>query len=256
MNTQQVGALVTGGASGLGEACARMIVEAGGNVTLLDLNEERGQHVAKELGDSAQFFAVNVTSGDEVQNAIDKHIERLGALHVAINCAGIATGFRVVNKDGSPCDLEKFTRTVQVNLIGTFNVSRLAAAQMNKNEPNDGGERGVIINTASVAAFEGQIGQSAYAASKGAVAAMTLPLARELARAGIRVNTIAPGIFDTPMMASMSEKVRTSLAEQIPFPSRFGHPEEYASLAKHIIENTVINGETIRIDGAIRMSAR
>ncbi|TNE51293.1 MAG: 3-hydroxyacyl-CoA dehydrogenase [Deltaproteobacteria bacterium] len=256
MNLQNCGALITGAASGLGEACARMIVKNGGSVTLLDLNEERGQALASDLGDKAQFFRVDVTSNDEVQNAIDKHVEAFGGLHAAINCAGIATGFRVVNKDGTPCDLEVFTRTVTVNLVGTFNVCRLAATQMNKNEPNEQGERGVLINTASVAAFEGQIGQSAYSASKGGVAAMTLPLAREFARAGIRVLCIAPGIFDTPMMASMPDKVRDSLAAQIPFPSRFGQPSEYAFLAKHILENTVLNGETIRLDGAIRMGAR
>lgn len=256
MNLQHCGALITGAASGLGEACARMLVQAGGRVTLLDLNPERGQAITESLGESAQFFRVDVTSDSEVAEAIRKHVQRFGALHSVLNCAGIATGFRVVNKDGTPCDLATFTKTIQVNLVGTFNVARLAAAQMQQNEPNAFGERGVIINTASVAAFEGQIGQAAYAASKGGVAAMTLPLAREFAKMGIRVMCIAPGIFDTPMMASMPDKVRQSLAEQIPFPSRFGQPEEYAALARHILENVMLNGEVIRLDGAIRMGAR
>lgn len=256
MNLTGCGVLITGAASGLGEACARMIVEAGGRVTLLDLNEERGRAIAQSLGESAQYFRVDVCSDREVTEAIQQHVQRFQALHITLNCAGIATGFRVVNKDGTPCDLDVFTRTIQVNLVGTFNVIRLSAAQMQKNDPNEAGERGVIINTASVAAFEGQIGQSAYAASKGGVAAMTLPLAREFAKAGIRVMCIAPGIFDTPMMAGMPDKVRQSLAEQIPFPSRFGKPEEFAALAKHILDNAMLNGEVIRLDGAIRMGAR
>lgn len=256
MELQGHGALVTGGASGLGQACAKMFVDHGAKVTLLDLAEERGAAYAAELGENAQFIRADVTSEEDIANAVNAHKETFGGLHFVINCAGVATPSKVLGRDGAAKPLSKFAQVVQINLVGSFNVLRLAAEQMAQNEPNEGGERGVIINTASVAAFDGQIGQAAYSASKGGVAAMTLPLAREFARNGIRVMTIAPGIFDTPMLAGLPEKARASLSEQVPFPSRLGNPSEYAALAKHIIENALLNGETIRLDGALRMAAK
>jgi len=246
--------IITGGSSGLGEATARRFVAAGGRVVLADI-DSRGEAVARELGSSAAFAQTNVTDEASVTAAIEMAVSRFGGLHGAVNCAGIALGKRVVGKEG-PHELPEFARVVHINLVGTFNVVRLAAARMAKLPAGPDGERGVIINTASCAAFEGQIGQAAYSASKAGVAGMTLPIARELARFGIRVMTIAPGTFDTPMMAGMPEAVRKSLAEQVPFPPRLGRPDEYAALAQHIVENQMLNGEVIRLDGAMRMGAK
>jgi NAD(P)-dependent dehydrogenase (short-subunit alcohol dehydrogenase family) len=247
--------LVTGGGSGLGAACARHLVGAGGNVLVLDIREEAGRQVADELGSKARFVSADVTNQREVQQAIDTAVHAWGSLAGAINCAGILGAARVVGKEG-PHDLDLFSRVIQVNLIGTFNVVRLAAAQMALNVPNSDGERGVMICTASVAAFDGQIGQAAYAASKGGVASMMLPIARELARFGIRAVAIAPGVFETPMVSALPEAAQQSLAAQVPFPPRLGHPREYAALARHIIENPMLNGTTIRLDGALRMGAK
>jgi NAD(P)-dependent dehydrogenase (short-subunit alcohol dehydrogenase family) len=247
-------ALVTGGGSGLGAATARMVTEQGGSVVVADVDRERGQRVAAELGERARFVPTDVTDEAAVGAAVAAALE-LGGLHVAVSCAGIAPAERVLGRDG-PHSLARFATAVQVNLVGTFNVARLAAQAMAANEPGEDGERGVIVNTASVAAFDGQIGQAAYSATKAGVAGMTLPIARELARLGIRVMAIAPGIFDTPMLAAMPDQVRDSLGAQIPFPSRLGHPTEYAALVRHIVENRMLNGETIRLDGAIRMAPR
>lgn len=247
--------LVTGGSSGLGAACARLFAQHGANVIIADLNEEKGRELAAELGDQTRFVTTDVTDPDAVQQAIDTATSTFGGLHGVVNCAGIAVAFKVLSKYG-PHDLDLFARAIAINLTGTFNVIRLAAAVMSQAEPNDAGERGVIINTASVAAFDGQIGQAAYSASKGGIVGMTLPIARELARYGIRVATIAPGIFDTPMLAALPEAARESLGKQVPFPPRLGQPAEYAALAKHIVENVMLNGETIRLDGAIRMAPR
>lgn len=248
--------LVTGGSSGLGAACVRRLGQAGGNVIIADLNEAAGVELAAELGEGVRFVRVDVTSAADVDTAVTTALNTFGALHGVINCAGIAIAAKLLDRDGNPHDFDAFSKVIQINLMGTFNVIRLAAAVMSKGAPNAAGERGVIINTASVAAFDGQIGQVAYAASKGGVVALTLPLARELARSGIRVMTIAPGIFETPMMAGLPEKARQSLAEQVPFPSRLGRPDEYAALAQHIIENEMLNGEVIRLDGAIRMAPK
>ncbi len=249
--------LITGASSGLGAGCARVFAAAGARVVIADLNATLGQALAEELGTRAIYVPTDVTDETSVQQAIDAAVATFGTLRGVINCAGIATARTVVNKDG-PHPLALFSKIIQVNLIGTFNVIRLAGAAMLANAPVPGGsgERGVIINTASVAAFDGQIGQAAYAASKGGVAAMTLPIAREFARAGIRVMTIAPGTFDTPMLAGLPQAARDSLAQQVPFPSRLGRPEEYAALAQHIVENEMLNGEVIRLDGAIRMAPR
>lgn len=247
--------LITGGSSGLGAATARMLLDAGGNVLLADINEDNGTALANTLGDRAVFVATDVTNTPQVQRAIDTAGDRFGGLHGVINCAGMVLARKTVGRKG-PHDLESFARVIEVNLIGTFNVIRLAAAAMHDNEPNEEGERGVIVNTASIAAFDGQIGQAAYAASKGGIAALTLPVARDLARDGIRVMTIAPGIFDTPMMAGMPDDVRASLSEQVPFPSRLGRPAEYARLVRQVFENPMLNGEVIRLDGALRMAAK
>jgi NAD(P)-dependent dehydrogenase (short-subunit alcohol dehydrogenase family) len=248
-------ALVTGAGSGLGAATARLVVELGGRVVVADVDQERGGKVAGELGEAARFVGTDVTDEGSVGEAVAAAVDWGGGLHVAVNCAGIALAERVVGRDG-PHSLARYATTVQVNLVGTFNVTRLAAAAMAGNQPLADGERGVIVNTASVAAFDGQIGQAAYAASKAGVAGMTLPIARELARHGIRVVAVAPGIFDTPMLAGMAEEVRRSLGAQVPFPSRLGRPEEYAALVRHIVENPMLNGEVIRLDGAIRMAPR
>jgi NAD(P)-dependent dehydrogenase (short-subunit alcohol dehydrogenase family) len=246
--------LVTGGGSGLGAACARAFVAGGASVVVADVNEATGEALADELGAQARFARTDVTDEASVRAAVDLAREAFGGLHGAINCAGIAIAARVLGREG-PHALDRFARVIQVNLIGTFNVIRLAAAAMAANEPRTAsGERGVIINTASVAAFEGQIGQAAYSASKGGVAALTLPVARELARFGIRVVAIAPGIFDTPMLGSLPEAARASLGQQVPFPPRLGRPDEFAALARQIVENEMLNGETIRLDGAIRMA--
>ena len=246
---------VTGGGSGLGAACARRFAAAGGNVLIADVQEAAGTALARELGKSARFARTDVTDEASVQNALTLAKQEFGGVQVVINCAGIIGVGRVVGKEG-PYDLASFTRTIQVNLIGTFNMIRLAADMMAKAQPNAEGERGVIINTASVAAFEGQVGQPAYSASKGGVVSMTLPIARELARFGIRVVTIAPGIFETPMMAGLPQDVQDSLGKSVPFPSRLGRPSEYAALVKHICENNMLNGEVIRLDGALRMAPR
>jgi NAD(P)-dependent dehydrogenase (short-subunit alcohol dehydrogenase family) len=247
--------MIAGGASGLGAATAEHLVAAGAKVVIADLSPQAGERLAAGLGDAARFEAADVTSEEQVQRAIDNGIKAFGALHGLVNCAGIAPGERVIGKNG-PHRLETFERAIKVNLIGSFNTLRLAAHAMRGNQPNADGERGVIINTASVAAFEGQIGQAAYSASKGGIVAMALPIARELARFGIRVMTIAPGIFDTPMLQGMSEEIRASLGAQVPFPSRLGTPQEYARLAAFIIENPMLNAEAIRLDGAIRMTAK
>jgi NAD(P)-dependent dehydrogenase (short-subunit alcohol dehydrogenase family) len=247
--------LVTGGSSGLGAATVRRLVNNGGNVVIVDLNVEAGEQMAAELGDRARFVQTNVTDEASVQTAVATALDTFGGLHGAVNCAGIAIGEKTVGREG-PHNLDSFTRVIQVNLIGTFNVIRLAATAMSQAEPNAAGERGVIINTASVAAFDGQMGQAAYSASKGGIVGMTLPIARDLARSGIRVVTIAPGIFETAMLAGMPDKIRESLGQQVPFPSRLGRPDEYAALAQHIIENEMLNGEVIRLDGAIRMAPR
>ncbi len=248
-------AVITGGASGLGRATAERLVAGGGRVALLDLPKSPGVEVARALGDRALFTSADVTSAEGVTAALDATVKRFGAIHLLVNCAGIGTAEKTFGKRG-PADLAGFTRVISVNLIGHFNAIRLAAAHMARNEPNEEGERGVIVNTASVAAFDGQIGQAAYSASKGGIVGMTLPIARDLAEQGIRVCTIAPGIFETPMLGTLPEPVRASLAKQIPFPSRLGRPAEYAALAVHIIENSMLNGETIRLDGAIRMQPR
>lgn len=253
MQIQASNFIVTGGSSGLGAACVRRLAAHGARVVIADLNVEAGQALADELGTQVQFVRVDVTNADDVQTAVDSIN---GPLHGLINCAGIVIAAKLLDREGNPHPLEHFRKVIDVNVVGTFNVIRLATAVMVHNPPNDAGERGVIINTASVAAFDGQIGQVAYAASKGAVASLTLPLARELARSGIRVATIAPGIFETPMMAGLPEKARESLAAQVPFPSRLGRPDEYAALAQHIIENQMLNGEVIRLDGAIRMAPK
>ena len=243
-------AVVTGGASGLGQAAARALHGAGASVVLLDLPGSAGAQVAKDLGERAVFSAGDVTSEADVTAALDA-AGGLGPLRIAVNCAGIGNAARTVGRDG-PFPLELFTRVVTVNLIGTFNVIRLAAQRMTQAEPVDG-ERGVIVNTASIAAFEGQIGQAAYSASKGGIVGMTLPIARDLAGQLIRVVTIAPGLFDTPLFASLPEEAITALGAQVPHPSRLGDPAEYAALVRHAVENPMLNGETIRLDGAIRM---
>ncbi len=255
MQIQQKTFLVTGGASGLGFATAKMIVENGGNAVLLDINEEAGQKAETDLGKQARFAKTDVSDEGQVQDAIDLAISTFGGVNGVANCAGIGPAQRVVGKNG-PHALGLFSKVIQINLIGTFNVIRLAAAVMQNNEAGGSGERGVVIDTASVAAFDGQIGQAAYSASKGGIVGMTLPIARELARFGIRVMTIAPGIFETPLLMGMSDDVKASLGQQVPFPSRLGQPDEYAALVKHIIENQMLNGEVIRLDGAIRMAAK
>ncbi|MGI8650740.1 MAG: 3-hydroxyacyl-CoA dehydrogenase [Rubrobacter sp.] len=247
--------VVTGGGSGLGAATARNLSAGGANVVLAEVNEEAGEETAADIGSAARFVQTDVTSGDEVQNAVDTAAGEFGGLQGLVNCAGIGPASRVLGRDGAH-PLEMFTQVVTINMIGTFNAIRLAALKMSEGEPNEAGERGVIVNTASVAAFDGQIGQAAYSASKGGIVGMTLPIARELARHGIRVMTIAPGIFETPLLAGLPEDVRDSLGKQVPFPSRLGQPEEYAALARHIVENEMLNGEVIRLDGAIRMQPK
>jgi NAD(P)-dependent dehydrogenase (short-subunit alcohol dehydrogenase family) len=256
MNIQGIGAVVTGAGSGLGEATARELVVRGARVAILDLGRSRGAEVAKSLGDAAFFAEADVTEEAPVAAALAAAAERFGGVRAVVSCAGIGSAARVVDKVGRPFDLAVFRRTIEVNLVGTFNVLRLAAAHMVKNPPDAGGERGVIVNTASVAAFEGQIGQAAYSASKGGVVGMTLPVARDLAGAGVRCCTIAPGLFATPLLMTLPEPAREALARSIPFPSRLGDPAEFAALACHVIENAMLNGETIRLDGAIRMAPR
>jgi len=247
---------VTGGGSGLGEATARELAKRGARVTILDLGRSKGAEVAADIGGQAQFVEGDVTSPEQVTAAVDLAVESSGGLRALVNCAGIGSASRTVGKDGTPFDLDVFRRSIEVNLIGTFNCIRLAASKMVANEPDPGGERGAIVNTASVAAFEGQIGQAAYSASKGGVVGMTLPIARDLARHGVRVCTIAPGLFDTPLLGLMPQEMRAALGATVPFPARLGDPPEYGILACHIIENPMLNGETIRLDGAIRMQPR
>jgi NAD(P)-dependent dehydrogenase (short-subunit alcohol dehydrogenase family) len=250
MKAEGAGALVAGGASGLGEATARMLVEAGARVVIADLNAEKGEALATELG--AAFVEADVTDADAVARAVDLAAEADGGLRISVCCAGIGWAERVAHK-GGPHNLEPFTKVIEVNLIGTFNVLRLAAAAMSPNEPDAEGERGLCVNTASIAAYDGQIGQIAYAASKGGIVGMTLPAARDMASRGVRVVTVAPGLFDTPLLAALPEEARTALGAGIPFPSRLGRPEEYARLVSQIVANPMLNGETIRLDGALRM---
>ena len=247
--------LVSGGASGLGAATAEMIVAAGGRVVIADIGESMGRAHAQRLGSAAEFVRTDVTSSDDVQRCVESAVQRFGALHGVVCAAGVGTAERVLGKEGVQ-PLDHFTRVIDINLVGTFNMIRLAAAAMSTNAPTEGGERGVVVTTASVAAFDGQIGQAAYAASKGGIVALTLPLAREFARFGIRVMTIAPGTFDTPLLAGLPQAARESLAQQVPFPPRLGRPTEYASLVRHIFENEMLNGEVIRLDGAIRMAPK
>jgi NAD(P)-dependent dehydrogenase (short-subunit alcohol dehydrogenase family) len=255
MQIQEAVALVSGGSSGLGGACVRFLAMAGARVVIADLNQESGEKLAAELGSNVRFVKTDVTDESSVQAAVEAAEKGFGGLHISVQCAGIGVAERVLGKSG-PHPLATFARVIAVNLTGTFNVMRLAAQSMTRNEPNAAGERGVIVSTASVAAFEGQIGQAAYAASKGGVAALTLPVARELARFGIRVITVAPGIFDTPLLAALPEAARLSLGQQVPFPSRLGRPEEFAALVGHIVGNEMLNGEVIRLDGALRMAPK
>jgi NAD(P)-dependent dehydrogenase (short-subunit alcohol dehydrogenase family) len=252
MDIQGASAVVTGGASGLGEATARRLTDMGARVVLLDMNAERGEALAKELGEHARFAQCDVTNEEQVQAAITT-ATGMAPLRAAVSCAGVGWVQRTVNKEGQPHDFEIFTKVITINLIGTFNVMRLAAAAMAKNEPQRFGERGVIVNTASIAAFDGQIGQLAYAASKAGVAGMTLPAARDLSKAGVRVLTIAPGTFDTPMLGMLPEETRQALAAGIPFPQKLGDPAEFAMLVEQMIVNPYLNGETVRLDGALRM---
>ena len=247
--------LVTGGSSGLGAACARHLVARGANVVLADIDVEHGTTLAGELGSAARFAETDITDEASVRGALATATETFGSLEGVINCAGILGAGRVVGREG-PYDLAAFSRVIEVNLVGTFNVIRLAAAVMSDGAPHDDGERGVIVNTASVAAFDGQIGQAAYSASKGGVASMTLPIARELARFGIRVVSIAPGVFETPMMAGLSEEAQASLAAQVPFPPRLGRPDEFAALVGQALENQMLNGTVLRLDGALRMAGK
>jgi NAD(P)-dependent dehydrogenase (short-subunit alcohol dehydrogenase family) len=247
--------IVTGGASGLGRAAAEALIKRGGRAVLLDVNGETGRAAEQDLGGSARFVQADVASEEQVKAAVDLAVSSFGGLHGVINAAGIGPAAKVLGRQG-PHPLDLFERTIRVNLVGTFNVIRLAAAVLTQNTPEPSGERGVIVNTASIAAFDGQIGQPAYAASKGGIVGMTLPIAREFAPSGVRVVTIAPGIFDTPLLASLPEPARISLGQQVPFPSRLGRPDEYAALVTHIVENEMLNGEVIRLDGALRMAPK
>ncbi|EIM74415.1 3-hydroxyacyl-CoA dehydrogenase [Nitratireductor aquibiodomus RA22] len=253
MNPSGIVALVTGGGSGLGEATARALAAKGAKIAIADVGMDRARVVASDVGGIA--VKCDVTSEDDAKAAVNEATEKLGAPRILVNCAGIAIAMKTVGKDG-PHPLDLYRRVIEINLLGTFNMIRLFAAATQELEPLDGGERGVIVNTASVAAFDGQIGQVAYSASKGGVVGMTLPIARDLSRSGIRVCTIAPGIFKTPMMAGLPEDAKASLGQQVPFPPRLGEPSEYAALACHIVENQMLNGETIRLDGAIRMAPK
>ncbi len=247
--------IVTGGASGLGEGTVKMLAEAGASVIIADLQADKGEALAKQLGAATRFVKCDVASEADGQAAVDAALKSFGALQGLVNCAGIAIAERTVKKDGAHA-LASFARVIGINLVGTFNMIRLAAVAMAKGAPNAVGERGVIVNTASVAAYDGQIGQAAYSASKGGVVGMTLPIARDLSRDGIRVCTIAPGIFETPMLLGMPQDVQDALAKQVPFPPRLGRPADYAQLVRSIVENEMLNGETIRLDGAIRMAPK
>jgi len=252
MNLSGTGAFVAGGASGLGEATARALVARGARVAIADVNEDRANALARELGDAAVAFRADVTNEADVEAAVTGAVEQLDEVRFTVSCAGVGWAERTVSRNG-PHQLQPFETVLRINLIGTFNVLRFGAAAMAQNEPNEEGERGAVVMTASIAAFDGQIGQIAYAASKGGVVGLTLPAARDLARQGIRVCTIAPGTFDTPLLAALPQEARDALGEQIPFPSRLGKPQEYAALACHIAENAMLNGETVRLDGALRM---
>ncbi len=255
MNVKNSVAVVTGGASGLGEACVRNLLSSGAKIAIFDFADDRGKKIAAELGKDVIFAQTDVADDAGVQRAINKTMETFGAINIAINCAGGAVPMKVLSKKG-PMPLAAFNKTIQINLVGTFNVIRLAVEQMVKNPPSTDGEKGVIINTSSAAAFDGQIGQADYSASKGGIVAMTLPIARECADYGIRVMTIAPGLFDTPLLHGLPEAAREALGKMVPFPQRLGQPAEFASLVRHIIENRMLNGEVIRLDGAIRMAAK
>ncbi|MDN5864802.1 MAG: 3-hydroxyacyl-CoA dehydrogenase [Gammaproteobacteria bacterium] len=255
MQFSKLNAIISGGASGLGLATAERVIAAGGKAALLDVNDEQGEAAAKKLGDHALFIKTDVSEEASVNAAVEQAVESFGAIQLVVNCAGILGAKRTLGRDG-PMPSDFFTKVIHINLIGTFNLIKAAANVMQGNEPGEDGERGVIVNTASVAAWEGQIGQAAYSASKGGIASMTLPIAREFSRFGIRVMTIAPGIFWTPMMAGMPEEVQKSLGEQVPFPSRLGKPEEYAQLVQQICESVMLNGEVIRLDGGIRMQPK
>ena len=252
MEIKKRAAIITGGVSGLGAAVARTLIDDGARVALLDLNQELGEQMAADLGEGAMFLPVNVADHAEVDAAVDKVTAAYGAFHIVVNCAGVGGSVKIVGKEGvvSP---EWFTNMVDVNLVGTFNLLRATAPRLMENTPNNEGERGVVINTSSIAAFDGQIGQSAYSASKGGIVSMTLTMTREFANNGIRVMTILPGIFDTPLLGKLPEDVRQRLSKQVPFPPRLGRPPEFASLARHIIENPYLNGECIRLDGGLRM---
>jgi len=252
MNIKEVVALVTGGVSGLGEATVIELVKHGAKVAIVDIDSARGEKLVAGLGKSAIFIKADVTSESEIQQAMKKTVDSFGKINVAVNCAGVANPGKVLSKKG-PLSLDAFNKVVQINLVGTLNIIRLAVEQMNTNTPNEEGEKGVVINTASAAAFDGQIGQAAYSGSKAGIVGMTLPIARECADYGIRIATIAPGLFDTPMMASLPTAVKEDLAKTVPFPRRLGKPIEYAKLAIHIIENIMLNGCCIRLDGALRM---
>jgi 3-hydroxyacyl-CoA dehydrogenase / 3-hydroxy-2-methylbutyryl-CoA dehydrogenase len=255
MKITDVAAIVTGGASGLGEAVVRAIIASGGKAAIFDLADDKGKKLEQELGAAALYCRADVASEADISAGIEQAVKRFGLINAVVNAAGVAFAGRTIGKKG-PMDLAQFERTVKINLTGTFNVIRLAAMKMSENAPGKDGERGVIVNTASVAAFDGQVGQAAYSASKAGIVGMTLPVARELAGYGIRNVTVAPGIFDTPMMASFSDEVRASLGQSVPFPQRLGRPDEFASLVLQVIENTMINGETIRLDGALRMAPK
>lgn len=255
MHIQDSVFIVTGGASGLGEATVRNLHAGGAKVVIADVGVDKGETLAAALGDRVAFIKTDITSEADGKAAVDLAVSRFGALHGLINCAGVGPAWKVLGKDG-PHPLDNFARTVNINLVGAFNMVRLAAAAMAAGAPNAEGERGVIVNTASVAAFEGQVGQAAYAASKAGVVGMTLPIARELARSGIRVNAIAPGLFLTPMMAALPQDVQDSLGKATPFPPRLGRPDEFAQLVRSIVENVMVNGEVIRLDGAVRLSAK
>jgi 3-hydroxyacyl-CoA dehydrogenase/3-hydroxy-2-methylbutyryl-CoA dehydrogenase len=248
-------AVVSGGASGLGEACVRNLAGKGARVAIFDIQDEKGEQLAKELGSSVLYTHVDVTSEESVAAGMDKAAKAFGAVHIAISCAGSAPSKKVLTREG-PHPIDLFNRVVQLNLTGTFNMIRYAVERMARNEANTNGEKGVVINTSSIAAFDGQIGQAAYSATKAAIIGMTLPIARECAAYGVRVMTIAPGIFETPIFSNFSDAVRESLSKMIPFPARLGRPSEFASLVEHIIENSYLNGEVIRLDGAVRMAAR
>ena len=256
MDIEGIGAIVTGGGSGLGEATAREIVARGGRVAILDLGRSNGVQIAKDLGADSIFTEADVSDEAAVSAAVAKAASEFGGIQALVNCAGIGTAGRTVGKDGTPFDLGLFRKTIEINLIGTFNVLSRAASKMVENAPNAAGERGAIVNTASVAAFEGQIGQCAYSASKGGVVGMTLPIARALSVSGIRVCTIAPGLFATPMLMGLPEPAREALGKTVPFPARLGEPAEYAQLACHILGNPMLNGEVIRLDGALRMAPK